>query len=200
MKLEKIDNSSVFCMNLKIFLRNILHVDYRRYLMYNFFGGNDMLDCAIVCGYPANEDGTISYILQSRIDKAIELYKQGNIGYIIVSGGAVHNQYSEAKVMEKYAIKNGVPKEKIIIEDQAKSTYHNMMYADELMKQYHIKTCYVVTNSWHMIKAKYYAKKFHLNFQTMTCSKPQHMSYLKVICLHVYMPLQMLKMRLKGYK
>ncbi|MDE6952779.1 MAG: YdcF family protein [Erysipelotrichales bacterium] len=159
-----------------------------------------MLDCAIVCGYPANDNGTISYILQSRIDKAVELYKQQCIGYIIVSGGAVHNQYCEAEVMKEYAVKNGVPEEKIIVEAQAKSTYHNMMYANELMKQYHLKTCYVITNSWHVIKARYYAKKFHLNFQMMACSKPQHMSYFKVICLHIYMPLQMLKMRLKGYK
>lgn len=159
-----------------------------------------MLDCAIVCGYPANDDGTISEILKSRIEKAIELYHQKQVRYIIVSGGAVHNQYSEAITMKDYAIKQGVSEDKIIIEDKARSTYHNMMYASELMQQYHLDTCYVVTNNWHMIKAKYYAKKFHLNFEPKACAKPKHMPYILVACLHIYMPLQMLKMRLKGYK
>ena len=43
-----------------------------------------MMDCAIVCGYPANEDGTISNILESRIRKAIELYHKKEIRYIPV--------------------------------------------------------------------------------------------------------------------
>lgn len=63
----------------------------------------NMKDCAIVCGYPANEDGTISNILKSRIDKAIELYQNHEIKYIIVSGGSIHNQYNEALTMKDYA-------------------------------------------------------------------------------------------------
>ena len=66
-------------------------------------------DCAIVCGYPTNEDGSISSILQSRIDKAIELYRNHKVNYIIVSGGAIHNQYNEAYCMKKYALTKAIP-------------------------------------------------------------------------------------------
>lgn len=157
-------------------------------------------DCAIVCGYPANDDGTISAILQSRIDKAIELYKNHKINYIIVSGGAIHNQYNEATCMEKYALEKDVDKQAIIVEDRAKSTYHNMMYAKQLMIQYHLVNCYIITNSWHMIKAEYYAKKFALDYQKINANKPKDMSYIKVILYTIYMPFNMFINRLKGFK
>lgn len=156
-------------------------------------------DCVIVCGYPTNDDGTISSILKSRISCAIELYHQGIIQYVLVSGGAIHNQYEEANCMKEYALCHGVSEECIIVENQAKSTYHNMLYASELMKQYHCHDCYVVTNSWHMIKAQYYANKFHLDFVPVKAKKPEGMSYLKVLFLTIEMPINMLINRLKGY-
>lgn len=159
-----------------------------------------MKDCAIVCGYPTNEDGTISEILKSRIEKAIELYQQHQIEYIIVSGGAIHNNYSEALTMRDYAIKYDIPKNKILIENQAKSTYHNMVYSKEIMKEYQLKSCYVITNSWHIIKAKYYAKQFLNDFEMIECAKPKNMTSFKVILLHIYMPINMFMNRLKGYK
>ena len=159
-----------------------------------------MKDCVIVCGYPANEDGSISYILKSRIDKAIEIYRQNKVKYIIVSGGAVHNDFSEALTMKQYALKQGVDEKAILLEDQAKSTYHNMLFSKEIMEKYQLKNCYVVTNSWHKIKAKYYAKKFELNYVMVNADKPEKMSYFKVLILTFYMPINMLIMRFKGYK
>lgn len=159
-----------------------------------------MRDCAIVCGYPTNDNGTISDILKTRIDKAIELYQEHQINYIIVSGGAIHNQYSEAYTMRDYAIQHHVPKERILIENQAKSTYHNMMYSSEIMKKHCFQTCYIVTNSWHMCKARYYARKFDLDYLPIKSQKPSNMSYFIYIALHIWMPINMLINRLKGYK
>lgn len=159
-----------------------------------------MKDCVIVCGYPTQDDGKISHILESRIAKAVELYQNHEVKYIIVSGGAIHNAYSESLVMQEYALTNGVPQQHILLENRAKSTYHNMKYSKEIMQQYGLKTCFIVTNSWHIIKAKYYAKKFALNYTIIKANKPHHMSYLKVIILHMGMPINMFVNRLKGYK
>jgi len=159
-----------------------------------------MKDCAIVCGYPTDEDGKISNILKSRIDKAIELYQEKKIRYIIVSGGSVHNAYSEALAMKHYALTKNINEEFILVEGQAKSTYHNMKYSKDIMETYHLKTCYVVTNSWHKIKAEYYAQKFHLDYQMINANQPEGMSFVKVILLTFYMPVNMFINRLKGYK
>lgn len=159
-----------------------------------------MKDCAIVCGYPTNMDGTISPILKSRIDQAIELYHQKAIRYIIVSGGAVHNRFSEADCMKDYALKQKVSQDAILIENQAISTYHNMLYSQKIMQENHLETCYVVTNSWHVIKARHYARQFLKDYTMVSCKKPQGMSLLTVAFLHIYMPINMLMMRFKGYK
>lgn len=159
-----------------------------------------MRDCVIVCGYPSNDDGTISNILESRIKKAIELYKNGEVNYLILSGGAIHNSYCEALVMKEYAFNAGVNIENILLEDKAKSTYHNMMYSKDIMIQYNLNDCYVVTNSWHKIKAEYYAKKFKLDYEMINADKPLGMSWFKVLLLTIDMPINMLKMRMKGFK
>ena len=159
-----------------------------------------MKDCVIVCGYPTNDDGSISYILKSRIDKAVELYQNQDVQYLILSGGAIHNQYCEAIAMQDYALSKGIPSQYILLEKQAKSTYHNMKYSKKIMHQHHLKTCFIVTNSWHVIKAEYYAKKFALDYTMVKAKKPHHMSYFKVFLLHIDMPINMFINRLKGYK
>lgn len=159
-----------------------------------------MKDCAIICGYPSNNDGSISNILESRIKKGVELYKNNKVKYLILSGGAIHNNHCEAEVMKEYALKNDVLLEHIFVESIAKSTYHNMMYSKEIMMKYDLKTCYIVTNSWHKIKAEYYAKKFELDYMMINANKPKGMSWFKVLILTIDMPINMFKMRLKGYK
>lgn len=159
-----------------------------------------MKDCAIVCGYPTLDNGELSNILKSRIEKGIELYQQHQVKYLIVSGGAIHNQYSEAIAMKEYAISMGVPEEAIIIENEAKSTYHNMLLSKKIMQEKQLNSCVVITNSWHIIKAKYYAQQFLVDFEMISANKPKHMSWIQVLSLHIYMPINMLINRFKGYK
>ena len=45
---------------------------------------NIVYDCGIVCGFPANNDGTPSKIMQSRIDAGIWLYKNNKIKKLIL--------------------------------------------------------------------------------------------------------------------
>lgn len=155
-------------------------------------------DCVIVCGCPASHDGKVTPSLKSRCDKAIELYHQGYCHYILMSGGAAHNQYIEAQVMKDYALLNGVKEEDIIIEPKSKSTYHNMIYCQEIIREHHWQCCLVVTNSWHLRKTNHYAQKFHLDYQMVQSEKPVGMSWLRVIYLHVYMHLTTYMNLLKG--
>ena len=75
-----------------------------------------------------------------------------------------------------------------------------MMYSKQIMENNKLNNCYVVTNSWHRIKAKYYAEKFDLNFEMINADRPENMSYLKVVLLTFEMPMNMFVMRMKGYK
>lgn len=156
-------------------------------------------DCGIICGFPALNNGKPSKIMQSRVEKGVELYKAGKIKFLIMSGGAVKNEYEEAKVMRDYAISLGVLKKHIIIENQALSTYHNLMYCHDLMKLYNLNNAIVVTNSWHLRKANYYARKFKLDYVMVSANPPKSYNCLKIIFLHLQTNLLMYYNLFKGY-
>lgn len=119
-------------------------------------------DCTVVCGYPAEADGSPSRILKTRVERAAELWKTGRVRFLILSGGAVGNEFVEAEVMKAYAKELGVDPDVIRVESQAVSTYHNLKYASEIMKKEGWQDCAVVTNRWHLRKADHYARKFGL--------------------------------------
>lgn len=155
-------------------------------------------DCGIVCGYPANDDGSPSKIMASRVEAGVYLYQQGKIKKLILSGGAVKNQYVEAKVMQEYAVTLGVLLEDTIVEAKSRSTYHNLMYCKEIVAEMGFKDCLVITNSWHLRKADHYARKFKYHYVMYKAKKPADYSLIKVICLHIYTNLNMYINLFKG--
>lgn len=132
----------------------------------------DTYDCAVVCGYPANDDGGPSDIMKKRVERAADLFRKEKVKYLIFSGAAVYNQYTEADVMREYARSLGIPDECMLMENRAVSTYHNMMYAKEIMEMNGINDCVVVTNGWHLRKADHYARKFHLDYIMCKADNP----------------------------
>lgn len=156
-------------------------------------------DCAVVCGYFANGDGTPSEMLKSRVDKAVELWKQKKVKYMILSGGAVHNEYVEAEVMEQYALELGVPEEYILKEKQAVSTYHNLQYSAKIMDNFGFKDCVVVTNGWHLRKADHYARRAGMKYVMGEASNPKEVDWLRGVLLCVQTNFQMYLNMWKGY-
>jgi vancomycin permeability regulator SanA len=59
-------------------------------------------DVGIVLGSKVMPDGTPSARLRARLDKADELFQQGMLKYVIVSGGTGKEGRSEARVMADY--------------------------------------------------------------------------------------------------
>ena len=72
--------------------------------------------------------------------KAVELYKEGYAPIILFSGGfgtITKDLWKEpeAIVFSNIAIKNGVPKENLLIEDKARNTGENITLSYELLKR-----------------------------------------------------------------
>jgi vancomycin permeability regulator SanA len=87
----------------------------------------------IVLGSPPNPDGSVSRILQSRLDLAIALYHAGKANKLLLTGGAVYNQHIEAKIMEKYSLTGGVDAIDILIECLSRNTYDNALCASSIV-------------------------------------------------------------------
>lgn len=156
-------------------------------------------DCAIVCGYPANKDGTPSELMKTRVEKAVTLWEEGKVKKLILSGAAVGNEHIEAEIMKQYAIDRGIPEKYIILETKAVSTYHNMLYTKEIMKENELKHCIVVTNGWHLRKANHYARKFELDYVMAKAENPENEHLTMTLWRYISVNLHMYYMMFKGY-
>ena len=91
-----------------------------------------------------------------RLPYAVEVYKNGLVSKIIVSGGRNIGNANmvEADYLKEKAIEFGIKKEDILVENKAMTTWENMKLSRELMiKNNMFKTCIkiaIVTSSFHM--------------------------------------------------
>lgn len=122
-------------------------------------------DAVIVLGAGVRGD-KVTMPLKMRLDKAIEYHHKNPDAVIIVTGGqGFQETVTEAYAMEKYLVKNGVDKNKIIKEEKATSTSENMEFSKEILDMY-FKDDYsvvVITNNFHIFRGTTIAKNtgFH---------------------------------------
>ena len=119
---------------------------------------NQHLDVAIILG------SSKSHLY--RVPYAVTEYKNGRIDKIIVSGGNMlpnGNGMIEAEMMTQTAVKMGVEKRDIIVENKAATTVENMVFSRELMKRENLlqKGIYIgiVTTAFHMRRSIKIAEK-----------------------------------------
>jgi uncharacterized SAM-binding protein YcdF (DUF218 family) len=124
-------------------------------------------DGLVVLGCPANSNGKPSSTLKLRLDSALYYYNDSLADYILVTGGAAHNQHIEAEVMANYLKEAGVDSSKIVVEDQAQNTSQNASFSMALMDQSDWKNVLVITTHSHAKRTKYYFKHETINCETL---------------------------------
>lgn len=117
-------------------------------------------DCIIVLGCQVRSDGTPSHMLSDRLDRGIELYKQGVAPKIIMSGDHGQTDYDEVNTMKQHAIAAGVPSEDIFMDHAGFSTYETIYRAKEI---FGVKTAVIVTQQYHLYRALYIAEQFDID-------------------------------------
>lgn len=114
--------------------------------------GNQNLDYIIVLGAQVRKDGP-SVALRYRLDAAIDYLNENPSTVCIVSGGQGANEpFSEAEGMSEYLVKNGIEKNRILLEDKSTNTVENIRYSKELMELSYSNVG-IVTNNFHMFRA-----------------------------------------------
>lgn len=96
---------------------------------------------AVVLGYVLHTNGSCTRPLQSRVEVALDLYKQGHVQHLLFSGahpgGGVRNS-SEANAMSEYALQllgGEVPPGRWWLEEQSTSTRTNAVFSLAMIKQ-----------------------------------------------------------------
>lgn len=115
------------------------------------------LDYIVVLGAGLN-GREVTPLLAARIDRAIKVYRKRPATKLIMSGGKGPDEViSEAEAMQNYALKQGVPKKDVILEDRSTTTYENITFSHKLMQQN--AKFGIATNSFHVYRALVIAKK-----------------------------------------
>jgi uncharacterized SAM-binding protein YcdF (DUF218 family) len=111
-------------------------------------------DVIIVLG-AAEYRGRPSPVLQSRLDHALSLYRQGLAPYILTTGGAGGDpDFTEGEVGRDYLAEHGVRSEDIITEAEGATTAQSLDSAAETMHRMNLHSCIVVSDGYHIYRVK----------------------------------------------
>lgn len=91
-----------------------------------------------------------------RIQKAFELYRKGQIKFIVVSGDNSRDGYDEPTQMKADLIKLGVPANKIFCDYAGFSTLDSMLRMKHVFK---LKRFVVISQQFHVERALYIANR-----------------------------------------
>lgn len=130
-------------------------------------------DYAIVLGgfanleTPYDSDRLNLGLAANRLSQTIDLYHQGIIKKIVLSGGngnVFGNQENEAINTAAYLRRIRIPESDIIIDEKSRNTYENFKYSKELLKTGNKSAnILVITSAFHVPRSRLLAKKTGLN-------------------------------------
>ncbi len=118
-----------------------------------FDGLNDNIrqaDMMVVFGNEVLPTGEPSDRLKSRLDKALQIYRQGFSKTVMVSGGTGTSGFDEAKIMKKYLTDLGVPEDQILEDHNGTNTLKTAQNVAQLNPQ----SVILVSQYFHITRAK----------------------------------------------
>ena len=87
----------------------------------------------------------------------------------IASGGqGAGEDISEAESIKRGLLKQGIDESRILLEDKSTDTVENIKYSKKLIPK-HLDTGLVVTNDFHLYRAKSIARDQGLKFRRSSC-------------------------------
>lgn len=115
-------------------------------------------DTAIILGAAADESGP-SPVYRERINHGIELYNDGYVGKLIMTGGTGEgNTHSDAYIAKQYAVSQGIPDGDILTEDTSTITQENLENSKLIMDENGFDTAIIVSDPLHMRRAMLLAR------------------------------------------
>jgi len=110
---------------------------------------------AIVVLGAAQYDGKPSPVLRARLDHAVELYRRGIAGTLIMTGGTgPGDTVSEAVVGKRYVVRQGVPAAAVITEERGMTSLQSMRAVAGIMHREGIDSAVLVSDPFHMLRLR----------------------------------------------
>lgn len=113
-------------------------------------------ETAIVLGARVYSSGNPSPMLADRLDTAIDLYHNGKVSKLLLTGDHGQKSYDEVNAMRQYTEDQGVPPEDIFLDHAGFSTYDSMYRARDIFQ---VKSAVVITQRFHLPRAVFTANQ-----------------------------------------
>lgn len=164
--LAVIGTVSVFCIN-----TYVKSVGGEKMISRESATNLDDVDCIIILGCGVDPNGNPSWMLQDRLKRGIELYKQGVAPKILMSGDHGKEYYDEVNTMKQFAVEAGVPSSDVFMDHAGFSTYESMYRAKEIFEA---DSVVIVSQEYHLYRAIYIAEKLGITAYGVS---PDHRIY-----------------------
>jgi uncharacterized SAM-binding protein YcdF (DUF218 family) len=106
----------------------------------------------VVLGAQVLPGGRASRVLEARVRHAARLYAEGEVDLLIVTGGTGEHPPSEAEVMAGILRREEVPKEAVVLEDRALSTWDSAWLVAAIVRPRGLGPVRVVTDPLHCVR------------------------------------------------
>lgn len=121
-------------------------------------------DAALVLGAGVVR-GEPSAIFKGRLTTAAELFHEGVVSTVVVSGAARSNgESSEAEAGARFLQAVGVPSTQVIQESQARNTHDNLVLGAQALERNGARTWIVVSDHYHLRRAELLSRDAGLPF------------------------------------
>ncbi len=117
-------------------------------------------EVAVILGNKVNEDGSLSPRLIGRVETGLQLYEDGLVEKLMVSGGYGKEKQYEGTKMAEYLMRRGVPEKALIIDDAGNNTMQTAVNYAKL--ELDMGSVIVVSQFHHISRTKLAFKKVGL--------------------------------------
>lgn len=114
---------------------------------------------AVVFGAGLWRDGSPTPVLRDRVATAAQLFFEGKVEKILMSGDNRFVDYNEPGAMHAYALQLGVPEEAIVLDYAGRRTYDTCYRAKAI---FGLQEAILVTQSFHLPRALYTCRQLGL--------------------------------------
>jgi SanA protein len=105
---------------------------------------------AIIFGAGLRRDGRPTAVLRDRVETGAQLYFDGKVEKLLMSGDNQVVEYNEPEAMLQYAISLGVPKQDIVLDYAGRRTYDTCYRAKSI---FGLESALLVTQKFHLPRA-----------------------------------------------
>ncbi len=121
--------------------------------------------------------GGINGFYRNRIDGAIDLYWQGKVDYLLLSGDNALLSYNEPITMQKDLIKAGIPQDSIVLDYAGFRTFDSVVRAYKVFDAHNFT---IITQQFHCERAIFIALAQGIEAQCFAVPAPRKMKLVRI--------------------